>query len=88
MQNLNEETAKNEDLNIKLIERLKANRENLGENAKAALAYIERFEVIIARMKKTKDEADEVNKALGEQGTQFKKTDITVGNFKKTYEEI
>ena len=87
MQNLNEETAKNEDLNIKLIESLKANRENLGENAKAALAYIERLEEIIATMKKTKEEADEVNKALGEQGTQFKKTDITVGNFKKTFEE-
>ena len=87
MQNLNEETAKNEDLNIKLIESLKANRENLGENAKAALAYIERLEEIIATMKKTKEEADEVNKALGEQGTQFKKTDISVGNFKKTFEE-
>lgn len=87
MQNLNEETAKNEELNLTLIESLKANRENLGENAKAALAYIERLEEIIATMKKTKEEADEVNKALGEQGTQFKKTDITVGNFKKTFEE-
>ena len=87
MQNLNEETAKNEELNLTLIESLKANRDNLGENAKAALAYIERLEEIIATMKKTKEEADEVNKALGEQGTQFKKTDITVGNFKKTFEE-
>ena len=87
MQNLNEETAKNEELNISLIESLKANRDNLGENAKAALAYIERLEEIIATMKKTKEEADEVNKALGEQGTQFKKTEVTVDNFKKTFEE-
>ena len=87
MQNLNEETAKNEELNLTLIESLKANRDNLGENAKAALAYIERLEEIIATMKKTKEEADEVNKALGEQGTQFKKTEVTVDNFKKTFEE-
>ena len=87
MANLNEETEKSEELNLSLIESLKANRDNLGENAKAALAYIETLEGIIEAQKKTREDADKVNKALGEQGEAFKKSEVTVENFKKTFEE-
>lgn len=87
MANLNEETEKSEELNLSLIESLKANRDNLGENTKSALAYIETLEGIIEAQKKTKEDADKVNKALGEQGEAFKKSEVTVENFKKTFEE-
>ena len=87
MANLNDETEKSEELNLSLIESLKANRDNLGENAKAALAYIETLEGIIEAQKKTREDADKVNKALGEQGEAFKKSEVTVENFKKTFEE-